>query len=109
MQAGDLDHLFDVLERTEVKNAAGQIKQEWIVIGQFWGGVEPVSTNAFVNSGAQGSQIICRIVMRPSDFAMQPDYLLRDADSQEVYAMAGILPVDKSKQALLCSIGKLSI
>ena len=108
MQSGELDHLFDVLQRTVTKNPVGQIKQEWIVIGQFWGGIEPVSTNAFVNSGAQGSQIICRVVMRPSDFNIQPDYLLRVADTDEIYAIQGKLPVDQSKQALLCSIGKRS-
>lgn len=109
MQAGKLNHLFDVLDRTDVPNAAGQIKQDWAVIGQFWGGIEPVSANAFVNSGAEGSQLICRVVMRPTDFDVSPAHLLRDVDSGKIYAISGIIPVpEDNKNVLMCSIGKLA-
>lgn len=109
MQPGKLNHLFDVLDRTEVRNEAGQVKQDWVVIGQFYGGIEPVSANAFVNSGAQGSQLICRVVMRPNDFDVSPAHLLRDVDSGRIYAISGIIPVpEDNKNALMCSVGKLA-
>ena len=44
MQSGDLDHLYDVLQRTEEKDSAGQKKWVWNKIGEFYGGEVPVST-----------------------------------------------------------------
>ena len=108
MHNGKLDTLFDVLQRTEEKNSGGQIKQVWSVIGQFYGGVEPVSTQVFTLSHTQGSALVCRIVMRPDDFPnLTAAHMLRDVDSNEIYRIDGKLPVNKGKQALMCSIGKL--
>lgn len=108
MQSGDLDTLFDVLQRTEEKNSGGQTKQVWSVIGQFYGGVEPISTQVFTLSHTQGSALVCRVVMRPDDFpTLTAVHMLRDVDSKEIYRIDGKLPVNKCKQALMCSIGKL--
>ena len=108
MQSGNLDTLFDVLQRTEEKNSGGQIKQVWSVIGQFYGGVEPISTQVFALSHTQGSALVCRVVMRPDDFpTLTAVHMLRDVDNNEIYRIDGKLPVNKGKQALMCSVGKI--
>lgn len=108
MHNGELDTLFDVLQRTEEKNSGGQNKQVWSVIGQFYGGVEPISTQVFTLSHTQGSALVCRIVMRPDDFpSLNTAHILQDVDNKEIYRIDGKLPIHKGKQALMCSIGKL--
>lgn len=108
MQSGDLDTLFDVFERTEEKNSGGQVKQIWRVIGQFYGGVQPISTTAFAQSGVQGSALVCRVVMRPDDFpSINAALLIQDVDSKEIYKITGALPVNKGKKALMCVVGKM--
>lgn len=108
MQSGDLDTLFNVFERTEEKNSAGQTKQIWKNIGQFYGGVQPISTTAFTQSGVQGSALVCRVVMRPDDFPnIGAEMLIQDVDSNEVYKITGALPVSKGKKSLMCTVGKL--
>ena len=108
MQSGDLDTLFDVFERTEEKNSAGQVKQIWKVIGQFYGGVQPISTSAFAQSGVQGSALVCRVVMRPDDFpTINAAHLIQDFDNKEIYKITGALPVNRSKKALMCTLGKM--
>ncbi|ELW82063.1 phage head-tail joining protein [Acinetobacter sp. WC-743] len=108
MQPGKLDKLFDVLERTPEKNSGGQVKQEWNVIGQFYGGVEPISTQVFTLSHTQGSALVCRVVMRPDDFPdLNAGHMLKDVDTNQIYRIDGKLPVNKGKQTLMCSIGKL--
>ncbi len=108
MQSGDLDILFDVLERTDQKNTGGQVKQEWNQIGQFYGGVEPISIQTFVQSGVQGSALVCRVVMRPDDFPqIKPKHMIKNVDTNEVYVIDGVLPVNKSKWSLMCKNGVL--
>lgn len=108
MQSGKLDVLFDVLERTTEKNTAGEVKQVWSNIGQFYGDIEPISAANFVQSGVQGSALVCRIVMRPDDFpGIKAEFLLRDVDTNDIYAINGVLPITPSKKALMCSLGKL--
>ena len=109
MQSGQLDTLFEVLQRTEQKNSAGQVKQIWTVIGDFCGEVLPVSTTNFVNSGVMGNAIIARIHMRPNDFPeLLESHRLRDVDTGKLYDITGILPVEKNrKQAVMVSNGKL--
>lgn len=108
MQSGKLDTLFDVLERTSVKNTGGQQKQEWVKIGEFYGGVEPISTQVFTLSHTQGSALVCRVVMRPDDFpSLNAVHMIQDVDTKEIYRIDGKLPVNKGKQALMCSIGKV--
>lgn len=108
MQSGDLDTLFDVLQRTEEKNSGGQIKQVWASIGQFYGGVEPLSTQVFTLSHTQGSALVCRVVMRPADFpSLNASHMIQDVDTKEIYRIDGKLPVNKGKQTLMCSIGKI--
>lgn len=108
MQSGDLDTLFDVLERTDQKNTGGQVKQEWNQIGQFYGGVEPISTQTFVQSGVQGSALVCRVVMRPDDFPqIKPKHMIKNVDTNEVYVIEGVLPVNKGKWSLMCKNGAL--
>ncbi|ELA8878911.1 phage head completion protein [Acinetobacter nosocomialis] len=109
MQSGILDTCFEVLKRTEQKNSAGQTKFEWSVIGRFYGGVKPVSVQSFVQSSMQGSALVARIIMRPDDFPeISAVYLIRDVDTQKLYKIDGVLPVSKSRQALMCSLGKLT-
>ena len=109
MQSGDLDHLFDVYEQTEEKNAGGQKKQIWKKIGQFYGGVQPISANSFVQSSVQGSALICRVVMRPDDFPeISAIHIIQDVDTKETYKISGALPVKKGKKTLMCTVGKLS-
>lgn len=109
MQSGELDTLFDVYERTDKKNGAGQIKQEWQVIGSFYGAVKPVSIDAFVQSGKQGSGLVARVVMRPNDFpSISASHFIRDVDTLQTYKVDGVLPVNKSKKTLMCSEGKLN-
>ena len=108
MQSGKLDTLFDVLERTTEKNSGGQVKQDWINIGQLYGGIEPLSTQTFVNSSVQGSALICRVVIRPDDFPnIKPKHMIRNVDTDEIYVIEGIIPINKSKSALMCKIGAL--
>ena len=108
MQNGNLDTLFNVLQRTDEKNSGGQVKQVWSSIGQFYGGVEPVSTQVFTLSHTQGSALVCRVVMRPDDFPnLNAGQMLQDIDSQEIYRIDGKLPISKGKQALICSLGKI--
>ena len=108
VQSGDLDTLFDVLERTDQKNTGGQVKQEWNQIGQFYGGVEPISTQTFVQSGVQGSALVCRVVMRPDDFPqIKPKHMIKNVDTNEVYVIEGVLPVNKGKWSLMCKNGAL--
>ena len=108
MQSGDLDTLFDVLQRTDGKNSGGQIKQIWTAIGQFYGGVEPISTQVFTLSHTQGSALVCRVVMRPDDFpSLNASLMIQDVDTKEIYRIDGKLPVNNGKQTLMCSIGKL--
>lgn len=108
MQSGKLDTLFEVLERGPGKNTGGMVKQEWTSIGQLYGGVEPVNTNAFVASGAQGSALICRVVIRPDDFpSIQPKHMIRNVDTDEIYVIEGIIPINKGKSALMCKTGAL--
>lgn len=108
MQSGDLDTLFDVLERTDQKNSGGQVKQEWNRIGQFYGGVKPISTQTFVQSGVQGSALVCRVVMRPDDFPqIKPKHMIKNVDTDEVYVIEGVLPVYKNKWSLMCKLGAL--
>lgn len=108
MQNGELDSLFEVLKRTEAKNTGGMTKQDWLKIGEFYGGVEPVSTQVFTLSHTQGSALVCRVVMRPDDFpSLNAGHLIRNIDTNEIYRIDGKLPINKGKQALMCSIGKL--
>ncbi|OJK08891.1 phage head-tail adapter protein [Acinetobacter baumannii] len=108
MQSGKLDVLFDVLERTTEKNSAGETKQIWSIIGQFYGDIEPISAANFVQSGIQGSALVCRVVLRPDDFPnIKAAFLLRDVDTNDIYAINGVLPITPSKKALMCSLGKL--
>lgn len=108
MQSGKLDVLFDVLERTTEKNTAGEVKQIWSNIGQFYGDIEPISAANFVQSGVQGSALVCRVVMRPDDFPnIKAAFLLRDVDTNVIYAINGVIPINSSKKALMCSLGKL--
>ena len=108
MQSGQLDTLFDVLERTSQKNSGGQTKQEWVPIGQFYGGIEPISIQTYVQSGVQGSALNCRVVMRPDDFPqLQAKHMIKNVDTNEVYVIDGILPVNKGKWSLMCKIGAL--
>lgn len=108
MQSGDLDTLFDVFQQSDEKNSAGQKIQVWKVIGQFYGGVKPISTNAFSQSGAQGSALVCRVVMRPDDFPnINAALLIQDVDTKEIYKITGALPVNKGKKALMCIVGKM--
>lgn len=109
MQAGKLDTLFEVLEQTKEKNSAGQLVQSWAVVDLFYGGVEPINTQTFVQSGVQGSAVVCRVVMRPSDYPqINAAQQIRNADTGQLYKIAGILPINKDKQAIMCTIGKLS-
>ncbi len=108
MQSGQLDTLFDVLERTPQKNGGGQLKYEWSVIGQFYGGVQPVSVNSFVQSNIQGSALVARVVMRPVDLPnLSSAHQIRDVDTQQLYKIEGVLPVNKGKQSLMCTVGKI--
>ena len=103
MQSGQLDTLFEVLERTEQKNSGGQVKQVWVGIGDFYGELLPVSTTNFVNSGVMGNALVARIHMRPSDFPeLVESHRLRDVDTDLLYDITGILPIIKNeKQAVL--------
>lgn len=108
MQSGKIAVLFDVLERTTEKNSAGEVKQIWLNIGQFYGDIEPVKAETFVKSGIQGSALVCRVVMRPDDFPnIKAAFLLRDVDTDAIYAINGVIPINSSKKALMCSLGKL--
>lgn len=108
MQSGDLDHLYEVLERAEEKDSAGQKKWIWTKIGEFYGGEVPVSTSAFSSSGAMGSALVVQINYRPEDFPdLLPEHQLRDVDSQKIYAITGILPVSHAKHRIMCAVGKI--
>lgn len=109
MQSGQLNTLFEVLERTTQKNSGGQPKYEWTKIGEFYGGVNPVSVNSFVQSSIQGSALVARIIMRPDDFpTISAAHQIRDVDTQQLYKIDGVLPVNKSRQSLMCSNGKMT-
>ena len=36
-----------------------------------------------------------------------PEHQLRDADSQNIYAITGILPVSRAKHRIMCAVGKI--
>ena len=108
MQSGDLDHLYEVLERTKLKNTAGEVDYIWNPIAQFYGAEVPVSAQTFSSSGASGTAIIVQINMRPSDCpVLKAEHILRDVDSRNLYAITGILPVGKDKHRLMCTVGKI--
>ncbi len=108
MQSGDLDHLYEVLERKKDKNSAGEPVNIWIKIDEFYGEEIPVSAQTFASSGASGSAIVVQINMRPSDCTiLKAEHILRDIDSQNLYAITGILPVGKDKHRLMCMVGKI--
>lgn len=108
MQSGQLDTLFDVYQQSSEKNTAGQKKDVWTKIGSFYGGVEPISTQTFVQSGVQGSALVCRVVMRPDDYpGLNSALIIKDVDRGNIYKISGVLPINKGKQSLLCTIGKL--
>ena len=108
MQSGDLDHLYEVMVRTEEKDSAGQKKWVWNKIGEFYGGEVPVSTSAFSSSGAMGSALVVQINYRPEDFPdLLPEDQLRDADSKNLYAITCILPVSRAKHRIMCAVGKI--
>lgn len=108
MQSGDLDHLYEVLERKKNKNLAGETVDIWGVIDQFYGEEVPVSAQTFASSGASGSAVVVQINMRPSDCpTLKAEHILRDIDSQNLYAITGILPVGKDKHRLMCTVGKI--
>lgn len=107
MQSGELDTLFNVFQQTDEKNSAGQKVQSWENIGHFYGGVQPISTNAFTQSGTQGSALVCRVVIRPDDFpTINAALLIQDVDTKEIYKITGVLPVNKGKKTLMCVVGK---
>lgn len=108
MQSGLYNQLFEVFAQTEQKDEAGQTKNQWLPIGKFWGRVEPVSTNAFVQSGAQGSALVCRVKMRMSDFNVIAAHRIRDMHSNDVYDIQGVIPIpNDNEKALMCSVGSL--
>lgn len=109
MQSGQLDTLFEVYERTETKNTAGQVKQQWVQIGRFYGELLPVSTANFVNSSVVGNAVVARIHMRPGDFpALVESHRLLDVDNGLYYDITGILPViPREKQAIMVTRGKI--
>ena len=108
MQSGELDHLYEVLQRTEEKDSAGQKKWVWIKIGEFYGGEAPVNTTAFSSSGAMGSALVVQINYRPEDFPdLLAEHQLRDVDSKKIYAITGILPVNRAKHRIMCTVGKI--
>ena len=108
MQSGDLDHLYEVLERKKDKNSAGEPVNIWIKIDEFYGEEIPVSAQTFASSGASGSAIVVQINIRPSDCTiLKAEHILRDIDSQNLYAITGILPVGKDKHRLMCMVGKI--
>lgn len=106
MQSGNLDHLFDVLQRSSTKNSIGEEIWQWSEVGQFYAAVSPVSAQTFTSSGAMGSAIVAQLNYRPTDFTeLNYGHLLRDVDTQEIYAITGILPVGKSKSRIMCKVG----
>lgn len=108
MQIGNLDHLYAVLERKKEKNSAGELEDIWKEIDRFYGEEVPVSVQTFASSGASGSAIVVQINMRPSDCPiLKAEHILKDLDSQNLYAITGILPVGKDKHRLMCTVGKL--
>lgn len=108
MQSGNLDHLFHVLQRSSRKNSMGEEDWQWSEIGQFYAAVSPVSAQTFTSSGAMGSAIVAQLNYRPNDFPeLNYGHLLRDVDTQEVYAITGILPISKSKARIMCKVGAI--
>ena len=108
MQSGAYNQLFEVFARTQETDQAGQSLQKWVPIGKFWGRVEPISTNAFVLSGAEGSALVCRVKMRMSDFNVTAAHRIRDVHSDDVYDIKGVIPIpNDNEKALQCSVGNL--
>lgn len=55
-----------------------------------------------------GSALVVQINYRPEDFPdLLPVHQLRDADSQNIYAITGILPVSRAKHRIMCAVGKI--
>ena len=97
-----------MLKRTEEKDSAGQKNWIWTKIGAFYGGEAPVNTTAFSSSGAMGSALVVQINYRPEDFPdLLDEHQLRDVDSQKIYAITGILPVNRAKHRIMCAVGKI--
>lgn len=55
-----------------------------------------------------GSALVVQINYRPEDFPdLLPEHQLRDADSLDIYAITGILPVSRAKHRIMCAVGKI--
>lgn len=108
MQSGALDHLYEVLQRTATKDSAGQRVWEWSKIAEFYGELVPVSVANFSTSGAVGSALVAQVNYRPDDcLELKSEHLLRDVDTQALYAITGILPVSSAKHRIMCTVGKI--
>lgn len=98
----------DALQNPET----GELLRDWVPVATLWAAVEPVSVREFLQSQAEQSEVVARIVIRwRADLEQLADlrfvHLRRDLDPL-YYNPAGALPdVDSNREYLTvpCSRG----
>lgn len=67
----------------------GDVLREWILLGEAWAAVEPISAKEFIQSQETQSKVEARIIVR------RQDYIINAADrvvhGVRVYNVAGVL------------------
>lgn len=67
----------------------GEVQRVWVLLGEAWAAVEPLSAREFVQSQETQSKVECRITVR------RQDYIINAADrvvhGVRVYNVAGVL------------------
>lgn len=67
----------------------GTVLQEWILLGEAWAAVEPISAREFIQSQETQSKVEARIIIR------RQDYIVNAADrvvhGVRIYNVAGVL------------------
>lgn len=67
----------------------GEVLRQWILLGEAWAAVEPISAREFIQSQETQSKVEARIIIRRQDYIV--DAADRVIHGVRVYNVAGVL------------------
>jgi SPP1 family predicted phage head-tail adaptor len=102
IDAGKLRHRIRIEAPVPMTDSAGDVVQdagtgevtrEWVLLGEVWAAVEPLSAKEFIQSQEIQSRVVARITFRRQTFL--PDASNRIVHGERIYNIEGVL-ADKS-------------
>jgi len=92
--AGKLRHRVRIDKPVQTRNAAGAASIGWEEVATVWAAIEPLSAKEFIQSGAEQSKVVARIVMRRRELPIN----YRLVHGANIYNLTGVLPDRDSGQ-----------